>query len=86
MAIKQSEVLLETEQVATRLGTGVARILDVDEDTEACGRAHIPGALGINWRTDLQDPVRRDFIGPESFADLSRRRARPGRARGRSRC
>jgi thiosulfate/3-mercaptopyruvate sulfurtransferase len=70
MAIKQSEVLLETEQVAALLGAAGARILDVDEDTEAYGRGHIPGALGINWRTDLQDPIRRDFIGPKAFADL----------------
>jgi thiosulfate/3-mercaptopyruvate sulfurtransferase len=70
MAVKHSEVLVETEQVAARLGSGSARILDVDEDTEAYGRGHVPGSLGIHWRLDLQDPVRRDFVGPKAFAEL----------------
>jgi hypothetical protein len=39
------------------------RLLEVDEDTQAYGRGHIAGALGVHWRDDLQDPVRRDFIG-----------------------
>jgi thiosulfate/3-mercaptopyruvate sulfurtransferase len=33
-------------------------------------RGHLPGALAVHWRDDLQDPVRRDFIGPEAFAAL----------------
>jgi thiosulfate/3-mercaptopyruvate sulfurtransferase len=42
----------------------------VDEDTDAYARGHLPGALAVHWRDDLQDPVRRDFIGPEAFAAL----------------
>jgi thiosulfate/3-mercaptopyruvate sulfurtransferase len=42
----------------------------VDEDTEAYGRGHLPGALAVHWRRDLQDPVRREFIGPQAFAAL----------------
>jgi thiosulfate/3-mercaptopyruvate sulfurtransferase len=42
----------------------------VDEDTEAYGRGHLPGALAIHWKRDLQDPIRRDFLGPEAFAAL----------------
>jgi thiosulfate/3-mercaptopyruvate sulfurtransferase len=71
----RSEVLLSTEELAADLGAATTRspgrrILEVDEDTEAYGRAHLRGALAVHWRNDLQDPVRRDFIGPEAFAAL----------------
>jgi thiosulfate/3-mercaptopyruvate sulfurtransferase len=71
----RSKVLLGTEELAADLGTGTTRspgrrILEVDEDTEAYGRGHLRGALAVHWRHDLQDPVRRDFIGPEAFAAL----------------
>lgn len=46
------------------------RILDVDEDTDAFLRGHIPGAVGVHWRNDLQAPVARDFIDPRAFAAL----------------
>jgi thiosulfate/3-mercaptopyruvate sulfurtransferase len=68
MAISTNHVLVETEWVEANLGRPGVRLLDVDEDTEAYGRGHIPGALAIHWKNDLQDPVRRDFIGPEAFA------------------
>ena len=42
----------------------------MDEDTEAYARGHIEGAHGIHWKSDLQDPLRRDFIGPEAFGAL----------------
>ncbi|HEV3283580.1 MAG TPA: sulfurtransferase, partial [Solirubrobacteraceae bacterium] len=32
--------------------------------------AHIPGAIGFDWKADLQDPVRRDFLGPQAFGEL----------------
>jgi thiosulfate/3-mercaptopyruvate sulfurtransferase len=69
----RSEVLLSTEELAADLGAWTTRsparrILEVDEDTEAYGRGHLRGALAVHWRQDLQDPVRRDFIGPEAFA------------------
>ena len=51
-------------------GSPDRRILEVDEDTDAYGRGHLPGALAVHWRDDLQDPVRRDFIGREAFAAL----------------
>ena len=63
-------VLAGTDEVAGRLTDAGIRILEVDEDTEAFSRGHVPGALGIYWKNDLQDPVRRDFIGPEAFAGL----------------
>ena len=75
MPITATEVLLSTEEVAARLGEPSLRILEVDEDTEAYGRGHLPGALAVHWKRDLQDPIRRDFIGPEAFAALMDRLA-----------
>jgi thiosulfate/3-mercaptopyruvate sulfurtransferase len=71
----RNEALLSAEELAADLGAGTTRfpgrrILEVDEDTEAYGRGHLRGALAVHWRHDLQDPVRRDFIGPEAFAAL----------------
>jgi len=70
MAISVRPVLADTEELAGRLGDPNLRILDVDEDTEAFATGHIPGAQGIHWKHDLQDPIRRDFIGPVEFARL----------------
>ncbi|MCI0345835.1 MAG: sulfurtransferase [Chloroflexi bacterium] len=70
MAIATKSVLATTEEVAARLGDPNLRLLDVDENTEAFAGGHIPGALGIHWKNDLQDPIRRDFVGPAAFAEL----------------
>jgi thiosulfate/3-mercaptopyruvate sulfurtransferase len=70
MATTMKSVLATTDEVAARLGATGLRILEVDEDVEAFGRGHIQGALGIDWKHDLQDPMRRDFIGPEAFGTL----------------
>ena len=70
MAITVKDVLVDTDFVAANLGNKAIRLLEVDEDTDAYGRGHIPGAIGVHWKTDLQDPIRRDFIGPEAFGAL----------------
>jgi thiosulfate/3-mercaptopyruvate sulfurtransferase len=70
MAISTNQVLVETDWVADNLGRTGMRVLEVDEDTQAYGGGHIDGALGIHWKDDLQDPLRRDFIGPKAFAAL----------------
>jgi thiosulfate/3-mercaptopyruvate sulfurtransferase len=70
MATRTNGVLVGTEEVAARLGEEGLRILEVDEDTEAYGRGHLPGALAVHWRHDLQDPLRRQFIDAEAFAAL----------------
>ena len=74
MTTTTSAVLLGTAELAADLGAWAGspdrRILEVDEDTDAYARGHLPGALAVHWRDDLQDPVRRDFIGREAFAAL----------------
>jgi len=64
------DVLVGTDWLFERLDDPDVRIVDVDEDTEAYERGHIRNAVGVHWRDDLQDPVLRDFIGPEAFAAL----------------
>ncbi|MET7966704.1 sulfurtransferase [Micromonospora sp. NPDC005305] len=44
--------------------------VEVDEDTSAYDTGHIAGAVKLDWRTDLQDPVRRDFVNQDQFAAL----------------
>src|SRR5919198_256955 len=44
--------------------------VEVDEDTTAYDGGHIPGAIKLDWRTDLQDPVRRDFVNKTQFEAL----------------
>ena len=44
--------------------------VEVDEDTSAYDGGHIPGAIKIDWKTDLQDPVRRDFVNKQQFEKL----------------
>ncbi len=70
MAIAKTRPLMTTDEVAARLHDASLRILDVDEDTEVYAQSHIPGALGIHWKRDLQDPVRRDFISGSGFEAL----------------
>ncbi len=62
--------LVSTDWLADHLQDPDLRVLDVDEDTDAYHRGHIPGSLGVHWRQDLQAPVNRDFVRPEGFAAL----------------
>ena len=46
------------------------RPVEVDEDTTAYDKGHIKGAIKLDWTTDLQDQVRRDFVNKEQFEAL----------------
>jgi len=56
------ETLVSTEWLADHLSDGTLRIVDVDEDTEAYDKIHIPGSVGWNWTTDLHTEVGRDYL------------------------
>ena len=45
-------------------------LVEVDEDTTAYDSGHIPGAVKLDWKSDLQDPVRRDFVNKQQFEAL----------------
>jgi thiosulfate/3-mercaptopyruvate sulfurtransferase len=64
------EVLVETEWVKRNLNKPGIRIVEIDVDTKAYAAGHIPGAVGFNWQTQLQDQVRRDIISKEAFEKL----------------
>ena len=64
------EVLVETDWVKTNLGQPRIKLVEIDEDTKAYDAGHIPGAVGFNWQTQLQDQVRRDILTKEAFESL----------------
>ncbi|MBX6351094.1 MAG: sulfurtransferase [Clostridia bacterium] len=61
------DVLVSTDWVAEHLGDPGVKILEVDVDVTAYSEGHIPGAIGFNWHTDLQDQVRRDILSKEQL-------------------
>jgi thiosulfate/3-mercaptopyruvate sulfurtransferase len=65
------EVLVTTDWVASRLNDPKLRLIEVDVDTSAYDQGHVPGAVGWNWQTQLQDPVRRDLADQGSFEKLA---------------
>jgi thiosulfate/3-mercaptopyruvate sulfurtransferase len=65
-----NDVLVEPEWLEQHLDDDSIRIVEVDENPALYEEAHIPGAIGFDWREDLQDQVRRDFLGPEDFGEL----------------
>jgi thiosulfate/3-mercaptopyruvate sulfurtransferase len=64
------DVLVETDWVAEHLNDDDIRIVEVDENPGLYAEAHIPGAIGFDWKADLQDQVKRDFLGPKEFGEL----------------
>jgi thiosulfate/3-mercaptopyruvate sulfurtransferase len=70
MAAYAKDVLVETQWVEDHLDDAAIRIVEVDENPALYAEAHIPGAIGFDWKRDLQDPVKRDFLGPKEFGAL----------------
>jgi thiosulfate/3-mercaptopyruvate sulfurtransferase len=64
------EVLTETGWLAEHLNDPGLRIVESDEDILLYGQGHIPGAVMIDWVGDLNDKVRRDYLGREGFEAL----------------
>jgi len=64
------EVLVEIDWLADHLDDEDVVVIEVDEDTTAHDKGHIPGAITLNWKTELQDPLRRDFVSSEGLAKL----------------
>jgi thiosulfate/3-mercaptopyruvate sulfurtransferase len=64
------DVLVDTQWVEDHLNDDSIRIVEVDENPALYDEAHIPGAIGFDWKQDLQDQVKRDFLGPEDFGEL----------------
>jgi thiosulfate/3-mercaptopyruvate sulfurtransferase len=63
-------VLVSTEWLATNLDREGLVVVESDEDVLLYETGHIPGAVKIDWHTDLNDPVTRDYVSDEAFAAL----------------
>ncbi|GIH73050.1 MULTISPECIES: sulfurtransferase [Sphaerimonospora] len=68
--MSRSAVLVDADWVEANLDTPGVVLVEVDEDTSAYAKGHIRGAVRIDWRDDLQDPVRRDFVDRAGFEAL----------------
>ena len=64
------EVLVSTDWLAEHLNDEGLVIAEVDESPELYDEGHIPGAVKLHWRDDLQDPVERDLVEREQFEQL----------------
>jgi thiosulfate/3-mercaptopyruvate sulfurtransferase len=65
------EVLVSTDWLRQNLKTPNVRIVEVDVDPKLYAAGHIPGAVGWDWTTQLQDQVKRDIISGPDFAKLN---------------
>jgi thiosulfate/3-mercaptopyruvate sulfurtransferase len=68
--MSRSDVLVDADWVQEHLGDPSVVLVEVDEDTTAYDKGHIDGAVKLDWKKDLQDPVRRDFLGRSGFEAL----------------
>ncbi|GAD82860.1 thiosulfate sulfurtransferase [Nocardia sp. MH4] len=66
----RSDVLVSVDWAEENLNAPGVVFVEVDEDTSAYEGGHIEGAVRLDWKTDLQDQVRRDFVNQEQFSDL----------------
>lgn len=64
------DALVSTEWVAEHLDDSTVRIVESNEDPLLYSAGHIPGAIHIDWVTDLNDQVRRDYLSKEAFETL----------------
>ncbi|BAK37780.1 putative thiosulfate sulfurtransferase [Microlunatus phosphovorus NM-1] len=68
--MSRQEVLVDADWVVEHGADSNVVLVEVDEDTTAYDGGHIAGAVKIDWKLDLQDPVRRDFVNKEQFEAL----------------
>lgn len=63
-------VLVSTEWLAANLNRDGLVVVESDEDVLLYEIGHIPGAVKIDWHTDLNDPITRDYVSNEAFKAL----------------
>jgi thiosulfate/3-mercaptopyruvate sulfurtransferase len=68
--MSRDTVLVSAEWVEEHLDDSSVVLVEVDEDTTAYDKGHIKNAIKLDWKTDLQDQVRRDFVGKQQFEAL----------------
>jgi thiosulfate/3-mercaptopyruvate sulfurtransferase len=68
--MSRNDVLVTADWAQEHLGQPGIVFVEVDEDTSAYDKGHIEGAVKLDWKADLQDPLRRDFVSKEQFEKL----------------
>jgi thiosulfate/3-mercaptopyruvate sulfurtransferase len=68
--MSREDVLVSAGWAEEHLGQPGTVFVEVDEDVSAYDKGHLAGAVKLDWKTELQDPVRRDFVGKQQFEQL----------------
>src|SRR5258708_20199694 len=68
--MSRESALVSADWAEQQIGAEHVVFVEVDEDTTAYDGGHIAGAVEINWKTELQDQVRRDFVNKAQFEAL----------------
>src|SRR6185436_1650917 len=68
--MSRDTALVSADWAEKNLETPGIVFVEVDEDTTAYDGGHIPGAIKLDWKKDLQDPIRRDFVNKQQFEAL----------------
>src|SRR5947209_9671810 len=68
--MSRTDVLVTADWAQEHLGQSGIVFVEVDEDTSAYDKGHLEGAVKLDWKKDLQDPLRRDFVSREQFEQL----------------
>ncbi|HET7870473.1 MAG TPA: sulfurtransferase [Actinomycetota bacterium] len=69
-AYANPDALVETDWLEEHLNDPGIRVIEVDEDTQAYEKGHIPGSVAWNWTTDLHAKVGREYASKAEFSDL----------------
>jgi thiosulfate/3-mercaptopyruvate sulfurtransferase len=68
--MSRTDVLVTAGEAERLVGQPGVVFVEVDEDVSAYDKGHIAGAVRLDWKTELQDPVKRDFVDREQFERL----------------
>jgi len=68
--MSRADVLVSADWAEQNLGQPGIVFVEVDEDVSAYDKGHLAGAVKLDWKAELQDQVRRDFVGKEQFERL----------------
>jgi thiosulfate/3-mercaptopyruvate sulfurtransferase len=70
LIMSRADALVSADWAEENLNADGVVFVEVDEDTSAYDGGHLPGAVKLDWKTELQDQVRRDFVSKEQFEAL----------------
>ncbi len=68
--MSRTDSLVDTDWAEANIGKPGIVFVEVDEDVSAYDKGHIEGAVRLDWKSELQDPVKRDFVSKEHFEKL----------------